>query len=810
MFNCRSLSCLLVLAVVLTLAPRGSTAPADSLEGGSPDQLFQAYSAFFFLRRDVDFALEMTLRESFLAWLYVGINAEVDARSGDDLNGTLRAISPPELQGLDEESYAFADSLLEAPLRIRFLAWEDYQRTEFNHKFLQARLIKDRLIRGATPEQRKRMFNRDLESTFLTYRDEDFRDAILRFDELIDSYGYTDVSDLAFFRGESYLGIQIYDQAQADFQFVADHSAEPWYRLRALERLIALAGDHGSVSRVKQLWSQYDFEAGGQKGDDYWRIAEMTAKYLIVGSEWKAARDILDAIPNDSADPASAALRAADCSLALLELDDAEARYNALLSPAKEEKGASGPEVLAEARLKTGYIDYLRGDFDTAFQKLGSVKGAGDVAERAEIGCIWALFRLSAYPQVISRCQKFINDHSQSQYLYEARCLIGFSSEMMGSADPALDNYRVVMLALDDRQEFHDFNYELAAISDALGRLQELEAAIFVGGEIDLFSEYLNVRRQLQRLMDGLRFVRSLKTTPFLKDVLKEQKELYALFQEQNELEQKLYAAQDSKLLDQYQQTLSSLMNVGSELATGIRYYMKQKSLLQREEDKLYEMQMSDTLRAQLEQEWGATREALALVRQYRESADQSADPHTLVDLTGVEIELAGVQDHILKVRADLRRFGQEAVVSNLDLWSDFAYSRYTYGGLNFDFLYSREDRIGQLDEYIQQVRQLLQQREEARRDTVKLALELVPASNAGEPPYYPPPVPLWRLSVATASPTETPVEMPAAEPIPPAEGLAPETAPPAEPVASPTEEQAPADTLKRSGETPQKPPVTP
>jgi len=755
MFNRRLLSGLIVLAVTLALPFEGLPATPDSTGAGSTDQQFQAYTTFYYARRNLDFAIEMTLRESFLAWLGEGINQEAATRSVTDPVGTLAAISPPELTGFDESSFEYPDGLDDAPLSVRFATLENCQRTEFYYKYLQARLIKDRLIRSATADQRQRMFKSDLESTFTLYRDGQYRNAILRYDELMDRYGYADVADIAFYRAECYLALQLYNQAEADYQFVVDHSTDPWYRTQALARLINVSGDRGASQSIEKYWEQYDAEKQ-IRDDDYWETAEVAGRYLLAIGEWRAARNILDTVPTDSPYYWSSAVRAADCQTALKDFDDATTRYYGILDETIAKKTV--PYDLAiDIELKLGYIDYLKGDFDGALTKLSSIDAEGDAGERAKIGSIWALYRLSAYAQVTTLAQKFIDVHPQSQYQYEARCLIGFANEMLGQADGALDNYKIVMSALDDRQDFHDFNYELQAISENLGRLGQLEEAIFVNGESDLFPDYLSMRKQLTSLMDGVRFTRALKSSPLLRDILNEQKELASVIAQQADLEHQVLDSKDARLIDKYREAIGQLKAINSKLGAGVEYYLNQKSLIQREEDKLYESQVGDSMRAELEREWVGTREAMSMVRQYLDAPD-SGDPATLVDFAGVEIRLAGIQDNILDVEADLQNYGQDVVSSNLDEWSDFAYQRYTYGGLNFDYLYTRESRLGELDGFIQQINQLLQQRARDRADTLKLAVELIPSGKAGDAPYYAPQMPLWGLTPVAAAVEAVPV----------------------------------------------------
>ena len=743
MFYRRSLSCLVALAVALSLTPRGSAATSNPPEKGSSDQqLYQAYSEFFFLKRDMDFAIEMSLRETFLAWLYQGINVEVDARSKGDPFGTLEAITPPELAGMEEESYAFPDSLNEAPLRIRYLANEDFQRKEFNHKYLQARLIKDRLLRTAAPEQKQRMFKYDLESTMIAFRDQRYREVILQSDELIDRYGFADVSDLTFTRAEAYFATQLYAQSQLDYQYVIDHSSDGWYRLRSLEKLIALAGDRGESAMVYANWQKYAAECGENRDGNYWVTAELTARYLMAGEDWDHALEILSSVPAGSGFDQAALHLSADCSLALLELDEAEAKYNEFLQPVKGKKITD--EEVSQVLLKLGYVDFLRGRFDVAYNTFSSVEGKGDIAERSHLSAIWCLYRLSAYQLVIDHCNQFLQTYPQSEYFYEVRNLIAFSNEMMGQAESALENYRVVMSAIDDRQDFYDFNRELSAINGAVGRLEELEAQIFLGGERDLFPDYLKIHKELSKLVDGVKFARALKTTPFLKEVLKEQRDLYAFFKDQETLEEDIYDTQDARLLEEYQSSIGSLKDIGAELSAGVRYYMSQKSLAQREQDQIFQSQVSDSIKSRVEREWYSTREAIELARQYRENSTGKVDAATLLEISTIETGLVSIQDQILRVQYSLRKYDAATVTSNIDTWSDFAYQRYTYGGLNFDYLYAKENRIEELDQYIRQVGSLLQEREIARRDTVSLPAELVMASKSGEPPYFAPAVQLW------------------------------------------------------------------
>jgi len=796
-----------LLALTLSLCAQNVSAPESAAgDVNSSEQLYRAYSEFYFLRRDIEFTLEMTLRESFLAWLYQGIAQEASSRAADAPSATLDAISPPELAGYNESEYAVGEIPADAPLRIRYAAYMNYLHSEFNHKYLQARLIKDRLIENATHEQCKRMFKRDTESAMLAYRDELYRDAILRFDECINAYGYVDVADIVFYRAETYLALHLYELAFADYLYVIEKSSDAKLRVVALERLIPLVGDRGDISVMLEFWTQYQTEFGPQSAK-YWTMAELAARYLFASSRWSEARAIFMSIPTNSPNYMEAQLRAGDCSLALIDLDDARARFTSLVDmPVGKNGGIKAFAVIKrEAQIRLGYINYMRGEYDLAFANFSRIKGDDDLAEHSELMSIWSLYKLNSYTNVQQLCNEFITAHPNSQYLYEAKCLLGFAQEMMGGADNALKDYRSVMGALDDRQDFHDFNYELKAIAEALGELNRMEEMIFMAGESDLFPDYLALRQKLSSLTNGVKLARAIKTTPMLTEILKEQVALGELFAEQQAFEQQLYEAQDTKLFNEYRNIVDGLMDSGSELSAAVRFYMKQKSLIQREQDQQFEALMVDTLRNRLEREWAMTREALNLLRAERTRIGIT-DPSALVDLSGLEVDLTALQDRILKVRNDLKKLGQDRVKSNLDEWSDFAYQRYTFGGLNFDNFYAQQHRLDALDRYIQQTGQILRERIEARKTVRELPVELILVTQPNEAPYYAPMAPLWGVQPAerVSPPTESmPAPLPEGSLEPPAEPTAPiqdEPVPteipgettPADPQVKPADEPAP------------------
>lgn len=742
MFSRRSFHSIIFLVVILVFCTSSADAQTPLPQGVPEDMLYRVYSEFYFFQRKADLSLEMSLGESFLSWLYEGINAEVVKRQKEDITGTLEALSPPELRGYSDADYAIPADLDEKPLHVRYLLREGFERDEYNHKYLIARLIKDRLFQSATPDQRKRMFRWDLKTAILAYRDGLYRDAVLRFDELTERYGYSAMADIVFYRAEAYLELQLYEQAEQDYNLVLEQGDDLYQRRKSLEHLLAIEGDRGNTQRVEQLWDQYVLVTEDNQDEEFWNTLDLTARCSMIAGDWEIARELFDRIPSTSDGYIAAQLNAAECALRLLDLQDAEDRLQPIADGNIGRVSVPSDEK-ERARLLTGYIDFLHGDLDLAFVNLSLIDGSEEVNETASIGCAWALYKLGYYNQVVNVCEQFLKDFPQSQYQYEAIALIGFSQEIMDNDSTAIVKYKEIMTAVDDRQEYYDFNYERKAITDASKVLKLIEQSIFEQGRRDLFGRYFTLKRRINNLLNKLNWAESLKSSLFIKEFIAEQKLIYEIFKNQDEINEAIREVEDPRSYRKFESIKDDLMDLATELKAGIKYESTQTTLIQREERARFNTMIGDSLRARTEREVDATRRTLSVVRSTFDQVEDVADPAQLVDLVGLEFEVVSQLDRLIRVQQRLYSLEQAEVTSNLDKWSDFAYQRYTYKGLNFEDLYADQERLEDLDSYVQHINQMLGLRGQVTEDTVSLAANLM-LTYMIDDLYTAPRVPMW------------------------------------------------------------------
>lgn len=754
-----SLSLLIILAMLIVFEPIAHSATISEKETTkepTEEDLYQIYAELFFIKQELNQAVEMSIREAFLNWLYYGIVLEVRKRKRTNPDLTLEALTPTELDGYSVESYHLPDNINDASLLEAYLAYDKYDRDEYNHKYLKARLIKENLISTANPKQRLRMFNKDLSSTINTYSEGQYTEAVLKFDELIKEYGFDDLDDIFFYRGESYFALNLGNIAIKDFERVlSSPDIDPIYHKTALNRLISLYGNLGDQEKFKEYWKYFQEAYSDNFDDEYWQVSELVGRYLMIAGDLTGARTLFDQIPQSNNLFIHSRLLAAQASLMQLDLDDAENRFNLLILP-HYGKVQISQQVINEAKLKIGYVNFLRGQYDEAYSYFSQIRGDESLREVALISSAWTLYRLNVYDRAITTCNSFISQFPNSEYQYEAIALMGHCQEIIGQDTLAVDLFEEIMSAVDDRQDYRDFVYEKKQIAKISSELELIESEVFGENKRDSFEKYLSIRKKLTSLKQKVRLAEGYKANPEIEDIVVEQGLLVKVIYGQQELEKVLLSSQDRIMIGDYEAILTNLNELSFQVSGSIEYELSRQNLTQREEKNRHEAILSDSLKQSTMREIQSIDKSLNKVNEIKSSLAEVHSPELMIEITAINDDLQNMRKNLLQVQTKLSSYGGVQTKSSLDEWSDFAYLRYTYGGLNFDNISAQQKRLVELDKYIQHLSQLLAERHRVDEDSTKLSANLILASSPGEDPYNAPPIPLWGENMSTFSEVQT------------------------------------------------------
>lgn len=757
----RSLKIAVVLIAFCLLMSQGTQAVESPNDELTEDQLYQAYTDYYFLKREVSFSAEMTIRESFLKWLFEGINVEVAKRQREDLTLTYQAINPPELVGFEESSYKIPDNIGDAPIRIQYKVWEQHRQDEFNHKFLRARLIKDRLISSADLTQLHRMYRHDLKSALEAYRDGLYSDAIMRLTEVIDAYDYEYTADVQFYRAESFFALQMYTRAVSAFEadILTDENID--HRRISLERLIAIAGDRGDTEKLLESWAKYQEMFGDNLNGQYWLTLDLVARYLMLAGDVENALILFDQILPSEDQFIPSKLLVAECYFALDNLDSAESRFSLLLGLELDNVEIS-PEVNAQAMLKLGYIAFMRDDFGQALNNFVAIRKGGYLKDAAEISIVWALFRLGDYENALKVGRYFYNKYSTSHYFYEAAAIIGASAEILGQDSLANAKYEELIDAASKYREYQEVNYEKEALNDLVVELIPLETELFVNNQTELFPRYLYLRRTIDQLNEKIVLYEGSKSHSIIEDLVLERARLRAVLKDHEESRKTVSdlsvskMRSERKLSEKYSRNLFKIEDLLSQVNDGIQNEMAKKTLIQREAEQEYFLTTREVTNRQYANESEAVENSIAAVKELSVQARQTNDPKLMVDFTGLELQFAGLVDELAYLNISINSFQELQVRSNLDQWSKFAIKRSIYGGLDFEDYHTREQQLQELDQYIQQLNAVLAARKRiAERDEGRVTAFVSEVSSNAEQ-YFAPPVPMWNPKVSGENSTST------------------------------------------------------
>jgi len=801
----RSLKIIVVLVVFCLLMPPVGKAATSRNDRLTEDQLYQAYTDYFFLKREVSFSAEMTVRESFLKWMFDGINFEVAKRQRKDPRSVNQAFNPPELTGFDESSYRMPDNISDAPQRFKYKAWEQYRRDEFNHKFLQARLIKDRLIKSSNPTQLHRMFRFDLETALESYKRREYSDAVLRLTEVIDSYDYRYLEDVKFYLAESYFALRMYLRTIEIYEENVFSDDNNEHRRISLERLISIFGDRGDATKVLELSTLNQDLFGNLQDDQYWQTTDLAARYLMFMGDAENALVLFDQIPPYEDRYEQAQLHVAECYLVLEQFDEAETRFTLLLEE-ELNRALISPEVNDQVLLKLGYVAFMKEDFKTSLERFIEVRELDYLKEEADISIVWALFRLGDFENSLLVGQYFFNTYTSSHYLSEAAAIIGACAETLEMDSLAHIKYEELMDAARIYREYQAINLEKETVRKLKKDAIPLEIEVFINNQRQLFPQYLTLQRTIDQLEEKIAIYESSKSRPKIKELVLERnrlREILKAHEESRDLISELSNSEtrsERKFSESYSYRLSEIEDLLYRINTGIQFEINRRTLIQHEAEEEYAETQQELLNQRFAAESSALDNSITIINDLSEQARRVDDPKLIIDMTGLELELKNLTDELAVMNFSINTSKELDIASNLDSWSRFAVKRSIYGGLDFEDYHAREQQLQELDQYIQQLNIVLSSRRRIAEMEEEQATVFVTEVSTEEERYFAPPVQMWEPTISPEEAAvdenesvedEMPIDLDAETPVEPAGEI--ETGPETE---TPTEEdtEAPAE----------------
>ncbi len=709
---------------------------------------FEAGQRLYYREKLDDVTRELIVQEKLLAARLVSITEELRRRGLDpralslDLDPLLREAAP-SLETLDKD---------EADFRARVQYWIQRQRELLIFKQMQAVGVRERLIASPSPAQLQAMFQFELERAVKTYATGDFRLAALLFGDLLEGFPYSNLDDVLFFQAEAEFADGAYDSASRLYRRLLREFPVSEYRLPAFRHLIYIRAMYDQHVIAIDECAEFDWRAF--IGDP--ETAYLCGLEFYRVQRFAEAREILGGLPREDVHYFRA-LHLVGLSLILEnDFDAAIEVFEELLElPRKGIVKDVNKALREDARLKLGYLYFEADDFGRAAEMFESIDKGGALHAQALLGRAWSSMSLADHEQAFEHAVQMVEHYPDSPYRYEAQTLAGYASERMQNREQANLYYEGVLAEAERGESLRNLAQERREIQRMLRRLVAQEMEVFEGGLRESFGEYMELKRKVRTLMKRIKYTELQTANESMAEFIVERQQVIHLLKRLKELTDIDRRAVD----EQTRREIAALHRQVRSLLNRIR--LAGFVEIQRQPLMLYEStaQAASTMLDSLA--LASTRELAQLQASRAESELLEGGVATPGDQLTLALQRHRVEtltDELEHLRHEASTMSRPSAGSNLERWSELAFSRLAIGDIRFDELERIEDRIGELDGYIDSIDELLEGGTTGESRTIPV--EDPAAEEAPE-----------------EAPIESPAEDPAAEEAPgesPAEEVAP------------------------------------
>jgi len=682
------------LALALCLSSAGALRAQETVESGLTYE--QAREAWL-KDRLLSLKRGLILQEELLTHRIQGIvdegarlgllpSAELDALLAEDAPHILTSETKPAAG---------------AEMAERLDYWMERQQEMLADKLMRAWELRRRLSDGAAPELLQGMFRRDLSRAVESYAAGNSGLAGAQFQDILDLYPFVNMDDVRFFRAEAALEDGAWDTAVDHYLVLLRTEGASVYRSQAFRHLIYLRALFGQHRTAVAECDEFATDLEQASGD----VAYLCGREFFMAQRYREAQTVLSRVGAKD----DAHLRARHLSGLCLILenryDDAIAVFEALLEDAPR-LALSADKDLAfrdDARLKLGYLYFEAGRIPEASRMFDAVAKGGQRHPEALLGQAWSDLSLAAPERALTLSRELVDHYPASPYRYEAMTLAGFASEDV-NRDEAKAWYGRVLDEAQRSESLRELGVERRQVLQMMRRLVDMEPRVFGGEGQRHFDEYLRLRGESRVLMNRVKYTELKSANAAMTEFIEERQQVAVLARQLRTLlkgnldKANPAQAQEMALLNREVQRLMKKVRLAGLLE------IQRQPLMIHERTLASVNSMLDSLSV------GSTLERAELGRRV-EGLDRQEAGNRRADLARsiYRDRYAQLGLDVEHVRSQAARLKRKPVTSNLPRWSELAFSRLAIGDIDFDELKRIEDRLDELDGYLESIDGLLE-----------------------------------------------------------------------------------------------------
>lgn len=685
------------LQALLILSLCAPACGAETVGDAEPAPSFAAAREAWLKDHLSDLTRDIMLQEQVLTRRLAAIRAEAE-RSGT-------------LQGLDLDALLSEDPVhvltpaerppasAEAAERLDY--WMRRQQEVTTAKLDASWEIRRRQAAAAGPDALLAMFRRDLDRALDSYLADPPALAGALLQDILDLYPYVNLDDVHFFRAEAALVEGAWDTAVDHYLVLLRTQPGSAFRPQAFRHLVYLRSLFGQHATAVAECDEFAADLERASGE----VAYLCGREFFLAERYREAQRVLERVGPE--DPALTRARHLTGLCLVLErrFDDAIAVFEELLRlKPKGDSAASDRAFQEDARLKLGYLYFEAGRFPEAASMFGAVAKGEARHPEALLGQAWSDLSLADPERALVLARDLVEHYPSSPYRYEAMTLAGYAAENVDRAE-SQRWYGQVLDEAARSENLRELAVERRQVLQMMRRLVEMEPRVFGEGRSEHFGDYLRLRGETRVLMNRVKYTELQTANTSLREYIEERRQIAQLAGRLKKLLRSGLDAADPRereelaLLDREVRRLMDRIRLSGLVEIQRQPLMIHERTLASVNAMLDSLAMGSTLernrihgsRAEVDagKPAGGERARLAGAL-YRERFRRLE--------SGVE--------HLRSQATQLKR---RPVTSNLPRWSELAFSRMAIGDIDFEELRRIEDRLRELDGYLETIDGLLE-----------------------------------------------------------------------------------------------------
>jgi TolA-binding protein len=692
---------LLPLFILLPLMQLQAFTSEDSTQ-------FQEELRDYYRNEIIDFNYELSLKEATLLGQLRSLNRELRQRGDFNPPAGFYDSSIDSFVSQERVSEELANSI-NLPRRVD--AWMQQQRRILEAKSLKIDNNKFQLIANSRNDQLLRMFRFDLEMAAYTYAEGNYELAIMQFEDIIRYYSYVNLDDVYFLLAEANFAALRYDAAREHYLYIQNEFPHNPWQGPLLDHLLYSWFSSGNYQEITTFFESRERVIFALP--DEWRneILYMVGVSFYQTEDYARALELLKQTGGDYS-LRSRHLQATCC----IFLDNPEQAQELLIGLGSIKLRRGNEELIRyirdDANIKMGYLMFERGEFQEALAAFDRVGVDSPLADNAILGRAWAEINVNDYESAIEYSRQLIELYPGSRFIFEAYVLAGHAYELFDMQDNSVAYYTHVLQEGGRFDRIQEYSDERRNIVRELKRLRQLETTVFDQEDLAGYQDYLDLNENLNTLYRRIRYLLLIEANESMREYIVERAAIQRLQQQLLETSDPALASDDPDIVA----ALGDLRSTGRLLEKRIilsgLIEINKNPIVQLENERAYRESLFEGVREEVAEEQQLIATA---VEESEQLVIRSQAGDEFIDVVSSQVnqdmlhDLEGLLDRY-QTRLHLNR--REPVSSNINRWSDISFSRLALGKIQFNQLMEMDDRLQEVDGYLNAIDQLLEKME--------------------------------------------------------------------------------------------------